>query len=143
MTLSEALHQPELSPLQAWTVAAACSVARPGNSVLADAARHLSPAQLNSAQAAARLMAMTNVLFRFRDLVGRDEYTQLPARLNLSARRTHGGDPAAFELACIAVSALNACQTCLRHHEQQARGLGLPPATILAAVRLAAVLQAE
>ncbi len=88
-------------------------------------------------------MAMTNVLFRFRDQIGREEYSQLPARLNLSARRTHGGDPAAFELACVAVSALNACQTCLRHHEQKARDLGLPPETILAAVRLAAVLQAE
>lgn len=124
-------------------MAAACSIARPDKSVLAEAARNLSPEQLNSAKAAARLMAMTNVLFRFRDLIGREEYTQLPARLNLSARRTHGGDPAAFELACVAVSALNACQTCLRHHEQKARDLGLPPATILAAVRLAAVLQAQ
>lgn len=143
MTLQDALSQPELSPLQTWTVAAACSVARPDRSVLAEAARNLSAEQLHSAKAAARLMAMTNVLFRFRDLIGREEYSQLPARLNLSARRTHGGDPAAFELACVAVSALNACQTCLRHHEQKARDLGLPPETILAAVRLAAVLQAD
>jgi alkyl hydroperoxide reductase subunit D len=143
VTLHEALHQPDLSPLQAWTVAAACSLARPSHSILAEAVAHLAPAQLTSARAAARLMAMTNVLFRFRDLVGQEEYSQLPARLNLSARRTHGGDPGAFELACIAVSALNACQVCIRHHEQQARDLGLPPATILAAVRLAAVLQAD
>lgn len=124
-------------------MAAACSIARPDKSVLAEAARNLPPEQLNSAKAAARLMAMANVLFRFRDLMGSEEYTQLPARLNLSARRTHGGDAAAFELACIAVSALNACQSCLRHHEQQARDLGLPPETILSAVRLAAVLQAQ
>lgn len=124
-------------------MAAACSVARPEKSVLAEAARNLAPEQLNSARAAARLMSMTNVLYRFRDLIGREEYTQLPARLNQSARRTHGGDPAAFELACIAVSALNGCQTCLRHHEEKARELGLEPKSILAAVRLAAVLQAQ
>jgi lipoyl-dependent peroxiredoxin subunit D len=143
MTLESALSQPELSPLQTWTVAAACSIASPGHSVLAEAARHLDPIQLQSARAAARLMAMTNVLYRFKDLLGREEYDKLPARLNMSARRTHGGDPAAFELACIAVSALNGCRSCIRHHEQQARNLGLSPEAILAAVRLAAVLQAD
>jgi alkyl hydroperoxide reductase subunit D len=143
MTLKDALSQPELTKLQAWTVAAACSVARPERSVLAEAARHITQEQMASARAAARLMSMTNLLFRFRDLIGKEEYSQMPARLNLSARRTHGGDPKAFELACIAVSAMNGCQTCLRHHEQKARELGLAPEAILAAVRVAAVLQAS
>ncbi|MBI4892288.1 MAG: alkyl hydroperoxide reductase, partial [Acidobacteria bacterium] len=107
MTLDQALSQPELTQLETWTIAAACSVARPQHSVLSEAARVLSHEQMHSARTAAKMMSMTNILFRFRDLIGKDEYAQLPARLNLSGRRTHGGDEKAFELACIAVSALN------------------------------------
>jgi alkyl hydroperoxide reductase subunit D len=47
-----------------------------------------------------------------------------------------------FELWCIAVSAINNCQACVTSHERVVLEKGMSEETIVAAVRIAAVLHA-
>jgi alkyl hydroperoxide reductase subunit D len=49
--------------------------------------------------------------------------------------RTHGGDPADFDLWRLAVSAINGCQVCVSAHEKSTRQKGLTEEQIMAAVR--------
>src|SRR4051794_40841585 len=77
-----------LSPAQRWGVAVAASVAARNvhvrHAVTADALREVGPAVIDDAQAAAALMAMNNVYYRFRHLVGKAEYLAKPARLRMN-----------------------------------------------------------
>ena len=52
----------------------------------------------------------------------------------------HGVDQADFELWCVAVSAINACGTCVDSHEKVVREKGLSEDAILGSVRIAAVV---
>jgi AhpD family alkylhydroperoxidase len=70
----------------------------------------------------------------------RDFADQYPARLRMNVLRTHGVDPADFELWCTAVSAINGCGLCVDSHEQVLRSKGVPEESILASVRLASVI---
>ena len=54
----------------------------------------------------------------------------------------HGGDPVDFELACLAASAINGCEACIRSHEAAVRDKGVTPEAVVAAVRIAATLHA-
>ena len=63
----------------------------------------------SAAKAAAAIMGMNNVFYRFRHLSSNPNYGAMPARLRMQAIRNHGGDPVDFELWCLAVSAINAC----------------------------------
>ena len=86
-------------------------------------------------------MGMNNIYYRFLHLVGNEKYRTLPARLRMNVMRsqTAGLD---FELWSTAVSAINGCGMCLDSHEKTLREKGVAEETILAAVRLAAVLHA-
>jgi alkyl hydroperoxide reductase subunit D len=100
----------------------------------------LTPAAFQAAGAAAAVMGMNNVYYRFLHLVENEKYRTIPARLRMNVIRTHGSDPVDFELWCTAVSAINNCQACAQSHERVVREKGLPEETILAAVRIAAVI---
>ena len=47
---------------------------------------------------------------------------------------------AEFELLCLAISALNGCESCIRAHDKSVREGGLTAAHVLDAVRLVASL---
>ena len=96
----------------------------------------------DDAQAAASLMAMNNVLYRFRHLVGKAAYAQKPARLRMNRIAQPATTKAAFELACLAVSALNGCQVCIESHERTVLQHGLTEDHVHDAVRIAATLSA-
>lgn len=144
--LSFVLQQPELTPQQTWGTALASAVAcrnRPLlKAITAEAERHLTSVAQNAARTAASLMAMTNVYYRFPHLAGNDQYLAIASRLRMNGTRTHGADLADFHLWCIAVSALYGCEACVAAHERKLRERAVPPAAILAAVRIAAVLHA-
>lgn len=101
-----------------------------------------SSAVRDDAQAAASLMAMNNVLYRFRHLVGKPAYAQKPARLRMNRIAQPATTKAAFELACLAVSALNGCQVCIESHERTVLQHGLTEDHVQDAVRIAATLSA-
>lgn len=102
----------------------------------------LSPEAANAARAAAAVMAMNNVYYRFVHLASNPEYATLPARLRMNVIGSPGIDKADFELFSIAVSAMNGCGMCIDSHEKVLRQHNVKSETIQAAARVAAVVKA-
>ena len=109
--------------------------------ILAEFAPLLSPEALNGAKAAASIMAMNNVYYRFVHLVGGD-YATMPAKLRMNVMGRPGVDKTDFELWSLAVSAINGCGMCMESHEKVVRQAGLTQEQVQAAVRIAAVVHA-
>ena len=84
------------------------------NAILAEFGSKLSPEALNAARAAASIMAMNNIYYRFTHLVSAPDYKTMPARLRMNVIAKPGVDKADFELWCLAVSAINGCGSVYR-----------------------------
>ena len=112
------------------------------SAILAEFAPRLEGKELAAAHAAAAVMAMNNVYYRFLHLVENEEYGKLPARLRMNAIASHGIPKADFELWCLAVSAINGCGMCIESHEKVVRKDGMTAEQVQAAVRIAAVVHA-
>jgi alkyl hydroperoxide reductase subunit D len=110
--------------------------------VEAEAEGKLSPEAANAARAAAAVMAMNNVYYRFVHLVSNPEYGQLPARLRMNVIGSPGIEKDDFELFSLAVSAMNGCGACIDSHERVLQQHGVKAETIQAAVRIASVIKA-
>jgi len=108
----------------------------------AECAPKLSPEAANAARAAAAVMAMNNVYYRFTHLASNKEYGTLPAKLRMNVIGAPGIDKADFELFCLAVSAQNGCGMCIDSHEKVLKGHGVPADVIQAAARIGAVMTA-
>jgi alkyl hydroperoxide reductase subunit D len=146
LNLGNVLRQPELTPQQAWGTAVASAVAvrnpRLLTAIEAEAAPHLNEQALFAAHAAAAVMGMNNIFYRFRHLSSNEKYSTMPARLRMQVIGKHGSDPVDFELWCMVVSAINGCGVCVDAHEKVLREKGVGEETILAAVRIASVIHA-
>lgn len=146
LNLQSVLTQGALDEAQRWGVALACAITA-GNpelqaAVLADASKAVDNAVIEDARAAAALMAMNNVYYRFRHMIGKEVYSQKPARLRMHRIAKPASSKANFELMCLAVSAINACEACLRSHEAVVLGANLTEEHVHDAVRIAAVIKA-
>ena len=109
--------------------------------IVTEFAPQLSPEALNAAKAAAAIMGMNNVYYRFVHLVGGD-YERLPAKLRMNVIGKPGVEKVDFELWSLAVSAVNGCGLCLTSHEKVVREAGLGQEQVQAAIRIAAVVHA-
>lgn len=136
-----------LSAEQIWGVALA-SIYYIGDlklreALLADAqAAGVTPELLDDARAAAGLMGMNTVYYRFRHMVGKESYSTKPARLRMNWIARPLGSKVDFELFCLAVSAINGCEMCIRSHEEVVIKGGLSEDQVHDAVRVAATIQA-
>ena len=101
----------------------------------------LSAEALSAAKAAAAVMGMNNVYYRFTHLVGGD-YHKLPAKLRMNVMAKPGVEKVDFELWSLAVSAVNGCGMCMESHEKVVRHGGLSSEQVQAAARIAAVVHA-
>ena len=139
-------NQTELTAQQLWgTLVASAMASRNGELIqatLAEAAQHLSAQALEAAKGAAAVMGMNNVYYRFLHLTSNQKYATIPAKLRMNIIRMHGVDQLDFELWSLAVSAINACGTCVDSHERAIRERGMTEETILMAVRVASVVHA-
>jgi alkyl hydroperoxide reductase subunit D len=146
LNLSSVLIQAELTEAQTLGSLVACAIAsrnaRLLDFALAEAGRRAAPQVVHSAKAAAAMMGMNNIFYRFRHLSSHERYGTIPARLRMQIIRGHGGDPVDFELYCLAVSAINGCGACVDAHEKVLREKGVAEESILAAVRIASVVHA-
>jgi alkyl hydroperoxide reductase subunit D len=140
-TLSQ---QKELTEQQAWGTIVASAVASRNaeltTAVFAEAASHLSPQALDAAKAAASIMGMNNIYYRFLHLTSNENYRTMPARLRMNVLRSHGVEHVDFELWSLAASAIKGCGVCVDSHEKVVREKGLSEDAVLAAVRLASVV---
>jgi alkyl hydroperoxide reductase subunit D len=110
--------------------------------ITAEFAPKLSPQALQAAKAAAAIMAMNNIYYRFVHLASAEDYKTLPARLRMNVIGKPGVEKVDFELWSLAVSAINGCGMCIDSHERELRKAGLGAEEIQAAVRIAAVVNA-
>ena len=144
LNFSSLKQQPDLNEQQTWGTIVASAVASRNadftQAALAEAAHHLSGPALDAAKGAAAIMGMNNVYYRFQHLASNANYKNMPARLRMNVIRTHGVDPVDFELWCAAVSAINGCSACVDSHEKVVREKGMSEESVLAAIRLAAVI---
>ena len=89
---------PGLSEPQLWMTALASAIASRNaelaRAVEAAATEKLEPVQVEAARAAAAIMGMNNVYYRFLHLVEDDEYAKLPARLRMNVIGSPGVDKA-------------------------------------------------
>jgi alkyl hydroperoxide reductase subunit D len=146
LNLGSVTRQTELTEQQTWGTAVACAIAARNPqllaSVLDEAGKHLNEQALFGAKAAAAVMGMNNIFYRFRHLSTNPKYGTMPARLRMQVIGKHGADPVDFELWCLAVSAINGCGVCVDSHENVLREKGVSEETVLAAVRIASVIHA-
>jgi alkyl hydroperoxide reductase subunit D len=106
------------------------------------AAEQLSPEEINGARAAAAIMAMNNVYYRATHLIHNDEYGTLRAGLRMNVMANPGIDKMTFELASLAVSAINGCGACMDSHERTLRQHDISAQGVQSALKIAAVLHA-
>jgi alkyl hydroperoxide reductase subunit D len=143
-TVLSAEGAPGLSEPQIYATALASAIAARNPALLREIEAvvlpRLEPAQVNAARAAAAIMAMNNVYYRFLHLVGNDEYAKLPAKLRMNVIGNPGVDKTDFELYSLAVSAINGCGTCVAAHERVVRKGGVTAEGVQSAVRIAAVI---
>jgi alkyl hydroperoxide reductase subunit D len=144
LNLSSVTSQTELTQQQIWGTAVASAVASRNPELLAaivdEAAKHVSAQVIEAAKAAAAIMGMNNIYYRFHHLSKNQKYATLPARLRMNIVRSHGVEAADFELWCVAVSAINACGKCVDAHERVLREKGITEESINAAIRIASVI---
>jgi alkyl hydroperoxide reductase subunit D len=146
LNLQSALLPGALSPAQRWGVAIASAVAtrneRLRDAILHDARAEIGADVIDDALAAAALMAMNNIYYRFRHMIGKEKYSQLPARLRMQRIAKPAASKIDFELFCLAVSAINGCEMCVRSHEDTVIKGGLSEDQVHDAVRIAAIVNA-
>ena len=137
---------PGLNEKQIWSIALASAIAA-RNTLFA---RHLealakdklADVDVEGAKAAAAIMAMNNIYYRFLHLVEDNEYQTMPARLRMNVIGNHGIDKLDFELISLAVSAVNGCGLCVTSHEKKLRSHDISREAIQSAVRIAATIHA-
>jgi alkyl hydroperoxide reductase subunit D len=100
----------------------------------------LDASQVAAARAAAAIMGMNNVYYRFVHLAGNPDYAGLPAKLRMNVIGNPGVAKVDFELYSLAVSAINGCGACVAAHDKVVRGAGVTAQGVQSAVRIAAVL---
>jgi alkyl hydroperoxide reductase subunit D len=146
LNLSSLATEPSLTDQQrGGTFIAAALAARDPmvvEALVEEFAPKLSPSALHAAKAAAAIMAMNNIYYRFTHLVSSPDYKSLPGKLRMNVIGKPGVERADFELWSLAVSAINGCGACVDAHERELRKAGVGVDSIQAAVRIAAVVHA-
>lgn len=129
-----------------WGTFLSCALAGRNPTVIraiaAEAETRLAPEAVTAAKAAAGIMAMNNIYYRFGHEAGNDVYRTLPAKLRMQVIGNPGVDKTDFELWCLAVSSINGCFACVDSHEAIVRKAGMTTEQIQTAVRIAAVVHA-
>ena len=146
LNLSSLLNDAVLSKQQRWGALLATALAsrntRLSAAISAEAAQQLSPPAIGAAKAAAAIMAMNNVYYRFTHLASDPDYAAMPARLRMNVIANPGVDKVDFELWSLAVSAINGCGKCIDAHDQVLRKAGISREAVQQTVRIAAVIHA-
>ena len=145
LNLSAVASDETLTAQQKYGLLVACGIASRNpivrDALIGEAAAHLTPAALTAAKAAATIMGMNNVYYRFVHLASNKQYGTLPAKLRMNILANPGVDKADFELWSLAVSAINGCGMCIDAHEAVLAKAGVPTDHIQTAVRFAAIVQ--
>jgi len=146
LNLQGVLSDSTLNVDQRWGVAIASAISS-GNDALreatiADARKHVGQQVLDDASAAAVIMAMNNIYYRFRHMVGKPSYGQKSPKLRMNRMMQPTTNKADFELYSLAVSAIHGCEMCVRSHEKAVIDGGLTEDQVNDTIRIAATFHA-
>ncbi len=145
LNLSSMLSDESLPAQQRYGLFLACAIATRNGDVIRAfetlAREHLSPQALDAAKAAAAVMAMNNIYYRFVHISSNKAYETKPARLRMNVIANPGVDKADFELWSLAVSAINGCGKCIDAHDKVLQDAGVSEDAIQNGVRYAAIIQ--
>ena len=146
LNLSSLLNDQGLGDQRKYGLLLACAHATGYRPIVvaaeAEAQGKLSEDAANAARAAAAVMAMNNVYYRFIHLASNPEYATMPARLRMNVIGAPGIAREDFELFSLAVSAMNGCGMCIDSHERVLQQHKVKSETIQTAVRIASVMKA-
>lgn len=131
---------------QIFLISLACAYASKESSlvdyVLEKSKGIITDKEVSAAKAAASIMAMNNVYYRFIHFVSDPEYIKVPAKLRMNIIRNPGVKSTDFELCSLAVSAINGCGLCIDSHTKKLVGEGVDRVTITHTIRIASVISA-
>ncbi|HVR81058.1 MAG TPA: carboxymuconolactone decarboxylase family protein [Luteimonas sp.] len=137
---------PGLDGKQIRAIALACAIAARHTPLVSAiegfAAEQLSSEQINGAKAASAIMAMNNIYYRATHLIHNDEYGNLRTGLRMNIIANSGLDKITFELASLAVSAINGCGACMDSHERVIREHDVSAQGVQSTLKIAAVVHA-
>lgn len=112
------------------------------NDIEALVADKLSDEEKEAIKAAAVIMAMNNIYYRYTHLVSDKDYMKMPAGLRMNVMANPGIEKSDFELYSLAVSAINGCGMCMDTHEKTLRKHDVSAEQIQQAVKIAAIVNA-
>jgi len=153
LNLSSVLAGENLGDTQAWGVALAAAwflrtptLATALEQDLLAGLGEGASAFISDAKAAAGLMAMNTVYYRFRHMIGhasgKESYAARPPRLRMQRMAKPATSAADFELMSLACAALAGCEFCIGNHEAKLVDEGVSEDACHDAVRIAAVIAA-
>lgn len=149
LNLSKVLSEdgaPGLTQKQIFGTALACAYAtrnqRVVDAILADASAVLTHEEIAASKAAATIMAMNNIYYRYIHFAADDEIKKMPANLRMQIIANPGVPRVDFETMSMAVSAINGCGMCMESHQHELVKAGLSKQGVQSAVRIAAVINA-
>jgi alkyl hydroperoxide reductase subunit D len=148
LNLQAVLESGSLTPEQRWGVAVGSAYAarneRLKEAMINEAKKALANAEpvIEDARAAASLMGMNNVYYRFRHMIEKESYSTKRPGLRMNRMAQVQTTKVDFELVCLAISAINGCQSCVQSHEKVVLEGGLSEDQVHDAVRIAAVIHA-
>ena len=87
------------------------------------------------------LMNVNNIFYRFRHFTDKEYYNNTPAGIKMSIMMNPVLGKEFFELASLAISAVNGCEMCVNAHEESVIKHGATEARIYDAIRLTAVVK--
>lgn len=100
----------------------------------------LTSAEIEGIKAAASIMGMNNIYYRYLHLLeGHEDLKKLPAKLRMNVIGKPGIEKINFELYSLAVSAITGCGMCINAHVHEVKKGGLEDVGIQSAIRIASV----
>lgn len=100
----------------------------------------LEPNEMNAVHSAVAIMGMTNIYYRFTDLVDDTSYTTMPAGLRMNILRDPGVNKIDFEMWSLVVSVIGGCHKCVSSHEQQLIKHGITKETVQLLAKIASIV---
>ena len=144
LNMQNVLASSSLDTSQAWGTALASAYfvrhAALRDALLADAGEKLEDAAVDDARAAASLMGMNTVYYRFRHLVGKESYASRRAGLRMNRMMSPKTSRAEFEIFSLACGILAGCEACIKSHEANVIKAGVSEEQVNDVARIAATV---
>ena len=144
LNLGSVISASRLDPAMAWGSALTAALVSKNEQVIQDiiedAQAVMDEQHIKAVKSAAAMMSMTNVWYKFTDLIRDNDIKNQPPKLRMNAVLTHGGvDRALFEAWSLSASVVNACGICVNAHASQLNKLGIDAQQIADIARIATV----